>query len=94
VVKIFCSKDKFVKIGNSPLLGKQRALSLDIWPVPNIDSAIGYFRVETIVVVACEYAVFQLGLTLVRPKVESNINRDFAAQCSMFTLSLQIQTIV
>jgi len=45
VVKIFCSKDKFVKIGNSPLLGKQRALSLDIWPVPNIDSAIGYFCV-------------------------------------------------
>jgi len=24
------------------LIGKQRALNLDTWPIPNIDSVIGY----------------------------------------------------
>ena len=44
-LKYSAQKISLSKLVIPPLLGKQRALSLDIWPVPNIDSAIGYFCV-------------------------------------------------
>jgi len=37
-----------VHCGIHEIIGKQRAMSLDIWPIPTIDTVIGY---------SCEYSV-------------------------------------
>ena len=47
-------------------IGKQRALSLGIWPIPNIDSVIGYYCVQT-TVVACDYSVLSTGFNTCPP---------------------------
>jgi len=69
-------------------IGKQRALSLEIWPIPNIDSVIGYSYVPR--VVPREYSVLSTGFNNcpLYFKVQSKITRDFAAQCSMFTYTV------
>ena len=67
-------------------IGKQQALSLDIWPIPTKGSVKGYSCVWT-TVVARKDSVLSTRFNTCLPyfKVESKITRDFAAQCSLFT---------
>jgi len=62
------------------MYGKQRAFSLDIWPVPTNGSVIGYSCVWT-TVVAREYSVLSTQFYTCPPyfKVESKITNDFTA---------------
>ena len=67
------------------VIGKQRALSLDILAYPNHRQRYRYSCLQT-TVVAREYAMLSTRFNTCPPyfKVESKITRDVAAQCSLF----------
>ena len=67
-------------LGNYTVIGKQRALSLDSWPISTLGSAIGYSCVLT-TVVAREYSVLSTRFNTCPPyvKVDSKITSDFKA---------------
>ena len=62
-------------------IGKQRALSLDLFEPQQV------LKGMQTMVVACEYSVLstRLNTCLFYFKVESKITRDFEVQCSLFT---------
>ena len=71
-------------------ISKQRALSIEHWPIPTISSVIGYSCVWT-TVVAREYLVLSTWFNTQCPpyfKVVSKITREFEAQCSLFTYTV------
>ena len=54
-------------------IGKQRASRLDIWPIPIVDSVIGYSCVLT-TVIAREYSVLSTELTGVQKVKKTPFN--------------------
>jgi len=83
------------KVNSDNIIGKQGAMSLEIWHIPTIVSVVGYSCVWTTVgSCSCDYSVLSTWFNTCLPyfKVKTKITLEFAAICSLFTYSTMSMT--